>query len=909
MKKQNLLSCTAICAIAATGMPSTAYAQLEDEVIVTATKRAESAADIPIAVSALGEDTLDELRVDVFTDYLVQLPGVSAGGSGPGQNTIYIRGLASTTPTLSVAGVAGLAPNVAFYLDEQPLAQPGRNLDVYAADLERVEVLSGPQGTLFGASSQAGTVRMITNKPKIGVEEAKFSAGTSFTDGGEMSYKAEAVYNVPVTENAALRAVVYYDHQGGYVDNVPGTIDMSQSARYRQEGTVRSNGVPVSSVRAGFSTLFDTDNDPTTPNVSIPVDLSGITFLQNDNSDIAEDNINDTDYFGFRLSGLYEFTDDWSLSVGYAHQELDSDGVFYSNPDLGDYNVNIYEESFIEDEFDNVNWTLKGRLGMLDALYTGAFTKRKTDQRIDYTDYLYVAQYLPYYICDYYNAYYTNDSQVDYSDPNNPVYRPQGGTCQAPALYVPSRSRTEVQTHELRFNTPAEKRLRATFGGFYSDLKLKERNDFSYAGDANIAYGPFPDNTSFPDQGDGFFTDAGPYPADTRFRNDFLRTDEQFGIFGEGTFDLSDQFALTVGARYYDIEVDLKGTANSSFCNLFSGIDRDRFGTDVNDLYDGDGSYTFTRSCNDAAIQTFTLDDSQQDIENAFLTAGLGASTAAAQAARVFNELRAPDTANAKGTIFKVTGTWTPNDDMLFYATYSQGFRPGLLNRPGGATQGDFTVPFELDTDDVDNFELGWKTTLMDNQLRFNGNAFFVDISKLQTTIFDPSIVNLFFSANAADAEIKGVEGDITYAPISMEGLTVSGAFSFLDTEITEVLIPTNDVREGDSLAFAPKFQGNLRARYEWETNGGLTAHIMPQVVHTSSSFSDIIIINRDKVNGWTTFGLSAGLTSDDWAMEIFADNLTNKRNELTRFYGNDVERVTYGRPRTIGARVSYNFR
>ena len=81
---------------------------------------------------------------------------MTAGGSGPAQSTIYIRGLASTTPNLTTAGVAGLAPNVSLYLDEQPLAQPGRNLDVYAADLERIEVLKGPQGTLFGASSQAG---------------------------------------------------------------------------------------------------------------------------------------------------------------------------------------------------------------------------------------------------------------------------------------------------------------------------------------------------------------------------------------------------------------------------------------------------------------------------------------------------------------------------------------------------------------------------------------------------------------------------------------------------------------------------------------------------------------------------------------------------------------------------------
>ena len=101
MKKLNLLGCTALGAIAAMAMSSTAHAQLQDEVIVTATKRSETAQDVPIAVAALGESTLEELRVDVFTDYLVQLPGVTAGGAGPGNNTIYIRGLASTTPATS----------------------------------------------------------------------------------------------------------------------------------------------------------------------------------------------------------------------------------------------------------------------------------------------------------------------------------------------------------------------------------------------------------------------------------------------------------------------------------------------------------------------------------------------------------------------------------------------------------------------------------------------------------------------------------------------------------------------------------------------------------------------------------------------------------------------------------------
>ena len=152
-------------------------------------------------------------------------------------------------------------------------------------------------------------------------------------------------------------------------------------------------------------------------------------------------------------------------------------------------------------------------------------------------------------------------------------------------------------------------------------------------------------------------------------------------------------------------------------------------------------------------------------------------------------------------------------------------------------------------------------------------------------------------------------EGDVTYAPRSMAGLTVSGAFSFLDTEITEVLTPTNDVIQGDELAFAPSFQGNLRVRYEWDTSGGLTAHVQPQLVHSASSFSDIITINRDKVKGWTTLGVAAGLTGDNWSGEIYADNITSEKVELSRTYINDRSRVAYGRPLTIGARLSYSFR
>ena len=842
-------------------------------IIVTATKRQEDLQDVAVSVQALGEEGLEQLNIDTFEDYLEQLPTVTAGGSGPGQSTIYIRGLASTTPNLTTAGVAGLAPNVALYLDEQPLAQPGRNLDVYAADLARIEVLSGPQGTLFGASSQAGVVRLITNKPSLAGFDAGASAGVSFTQGGETSYKTELMLNVPVTNSVAVRGVAYLDQQGGYIDNIAGTRDASESARFRPEGTVRSNGMPVSALRAGFQA---------------DADFSNVNFLDATNNNLVEDKFNGTTYAGFRATALWEVNPDWTITLAHSRQSLESDGVFFADPELGgldDLEVQRYEDDRLEDDFSNTSWTVEGRIAMLDVVYTGAYTDRETQQQVDYSDYLFVGQYLPYYICD---------GSVSYPGSNDP-----SGTCQAPNLYVTSDSETTVFTQELRFSTPADWRIRATAGGFYSDLELKERNDFNYPG--NVAAAPFGGFApNFPQV--GFTTDSGPFPEDTIFRNDIRRTDEQIGIFGEASFDIvPDLLTITLGARYYDIEVDFEGSANGSFCNAGAAQDANAFGTDLNDLYDGDGEYTFIGSCNANLRQTFDLDDSLQDIQNAGLSP--------TQAQQVFNAVRAPDVAQTDGFIYKASLEVTPTPDTLVYATYSEGFRPGLLNRPGGATNGQgFTVPFELETDEVQNYELGWKLDLIDGQLRFNGSAFYVDITNLQTTIFDPSITNLFFSDNAANAEIKGVEADFTVAPYALPGFTFAGALSILDTEITEVLTPTDDVVAGEPLAFAPEFQGNARIRYEFDLSSTLEAYVQPQVTYSAKKFTDIIEINKLELDSYTVVDLAAGIVADQWRFEVYGENLTDKRAQISGNFVNDRERITVNRPRTVGIRVSYDY-
>ena len=817
-----------------------AMAQTElEEVVVTARKKAESLQDVPISVSALRESDLEDKGINVFEDYLLQLPSVTAGGAGPGTSTIYIRGLASTTPNLTTAGVAGLAPNVSFYLDEQPLAQPGRNLDVYAADMARIEVLAGPQGTLFGASSQAGVVRMITNKPVIGEASANVEVEARFMPGADTGDKVELVANMPLGDSTAARFVAYRDKKGGYIDQVAGSINASQSARFRAAGTVRDNGLPVNSSRGGFQA---------------GADLSGVTL--GNAVAIVKDDANTVTYQGFRASLAHEINENWDALATVAQQTIDADGVFFVDPNLGDLEIQRYTEDVIEDEFDNMSLTLEGSIGDLEVVYAGAYTDRTSDQMVDYTDYLFVGQYLPYYICDYYVTYTT------YAPGNVPT-----GTCGAPNMLVDSTTNLEVTSHEFRINADLNDTTSVTAGVFASDTELTELNLFTYPGSvgndityaANYALTDTSVTGVINNASPGWFS-AGPYSEPVIFFNDIKRTDKQMGVFGEVSYALSDTSELSVGARWYDIEVDFEGSANSSFYNGFGNPDTQQFGSNLSAQYAPGNANGY------------------------------------------------PDKAQTDGVIGKVTYSWNKSEDTMLYVTMSEGFRPGLLNRPVGSSSpdGSYSVKPSIESDEITNYEFGWKAVLQDGALRFNGSVFMVDVSGLQSTIFDPSIVNLFFSDNAADAEIRGVEGDILYYTDS--GLILSGAFSILNTEITKSLVPTADVVVGSHLAFAPGFQANFSARKEWGTSMGNTGHWQAQFNHSRASDSDIMEPNRATQASYFLTNIRAGVSNDSWTAEMYIDNVFDERAEISNTFVFDRQRVAVIRPLNLGFRYKVKF-
>ena len=198
-------------------------AQDQTEIIITAQKREENVQNVPINVIVLGTRKLDQLNISNFEDYTKQLPSVSYLTTQPGQTTVYMRGVSAAGGTNAEGNHSGPLPQVGTYLDEQPVTTIGGTLDVHIYDVARIENLSGPQGTLYGASSEAGTIRIITNKPQLGVTEGRVDSEINSVAHGGVGGKLEGMINLPVAKSIAFRGVAFYQHDAGYIDNIFGS--------------------------------------------------------------------------------------------------------------------------------------------------------------------------------------------------------------------------------------------------------------------------------------------------------------------------------------------------------------------------------------------------------------------------------------------------------------------------------------------------------------------------------------------------------------------------------------------------------------------------------------------------------------------------------------------------------------
>ncbi len=885
------------------------------DIVVTATRREESLNKIPVAIQALSGDTLNDLNITSFDKLIEYLPNVRSASRGPGASSIFIRGLSTDSPGLQISGTAGTAPSVALYVNDAPASLVGRNLDLYAADLQRVEVLAGPQGTLYGASSMGGAVRYITNKPDLNDFKAGFNSSYAMTKGGDDSVAADVFVNIPIIKDKfAIRAVFYSDNQGGYIDNVPGTYQMPFDAHVGQAGRLPT-GNPLLVMRAIQSCQLTA--------TTVRANCDGSQYLRGgrgpvrgeiNNDRFVEDNYNDASYRGGRIEATFKLNDDWSINAMHARQQLNTDGVFDYEPAVGDLQVTQFNENSLRDKFDLTTWTVNGRLGFLDIIYTGSYLNHSALQKADYASYSNIGLFVPHYECD---------AGIYYSFPgyNNPT------KCYSPNKSYQVRNKTQRTTHELRVTTPAGERIRATAGVFYDVNKLTDNTDWSYLQEAAGYIYPRSPGLIDPDLATNPGTnpnDPSVRPINVGFFNDVQRRDRQFAIYGEVSFDIiPEKLTITGGARYYNEKASMNGSSQGSFCGSARGV-------------------------YDSATGTYSASSTPE--------------TKYCVSANLNNLLKDVSPATYSGVLFKGNLTYKFGEGSLVYATYSEGFRPGGFNRKPCTPGRSFGNPSTLCTpavfadlavyvpDQVKNYEIGGKFALLNRTLQVNLAAYLIDWTNIQMTVFDQNISNQTFTTNFVDARIKGIEGDITWR--ATPDFTLTGAFSFNDSELTKYRRPTQVLLPlGSPLALSPKFQFNIRARYETELESGLRPFVQVAFHHVgksiSSDFSDVsiryqgfnptvaafpgatygyagslpvvyngvtvrpgdVIVPLDASEdqaAYNTFSAAFGARKDNWSLEMFFDNITDERPELFK-NGNDGElRITTSRPRTIGLRMSY---
>ena len=343
---------------------TTAAPQGFEDIVVTATKRAESLQNVPISIQALGTAKLDQLQVTSFDDYVKFLPSVSYQSVGPGTAQVYFRGVSSG----GRGNHSGPLPAVGIYLDEQPISTVQGALDIHVYDIARVEALAGPQGTLYGASSLAGTIRIISNKPDPSKFSGSMNAEVSQIDHGGLGYVGEAYANYPIGDHAAIRLVGWVDHAAGYIDNVPGTR-------------------------------------------TYPV--SGVTL---DNSAIAKKDYNTVDTYGGRGALLLEIGDSWTVTPAVMGQIQQSKGVFGFDESLGDLKVSHFTPEKARDSWIQAALTIEGKIHDFDIVYAAAYLDRRFETRQDYTDYSFF-----YDKCCGYGSYIT-DNAGNIIDPSQNVH-------------------------------------------------------------------------------------------------------------------------------------------------------------------------------------------------------------------------------------------------------------------------------------------------------------------------------------------------------------------------------------------------------------------------------------------------------------------------------------------------------
>jgi len=630
-----------------------------DEIIVTATKREISLQDVPHNIDVLSGVELERIGAKSLEDVIKALPSVSLNNTVPGRNDLVIRGISSGAFEYRTDA------QVAVYLDEQPMTSNSQQVGIRAIDMQRVESLAGPQGTLYGSSSQTGTIRYITNRPNFRGVGGRVEARYGSISGGESSYDFSAHINIPVVDDKfALRAVAYTSHDGGYVDNVLGST------------------------------------------------LSG-NF---DNAAVVEKDFNEYDTDGGRIAALWNMGDKWSLLASLVAEQTHAEGSWDTDPFLGDHKITRFIKEDRDDDWYSGALTLQGDLGFAQFSVMASHFDRDITYNWDNNSYNHFKD-RTYGGGLYWEQYYAgNPYYYDYS--YLPLYNSE---------YIASTIFNDQEQQrdaiEARLTSSGDSKLQWTVGAFYEDVYdewyygtvqpgIEDTVMWAYADylawyygvDSNY-YNNYTPNTNIS------------YPlalTDVSYSNTLRRSVEQIAIFGEIGYDLTDKLTLLGGMRW--AEYDRDEYSRFTFPE----------GLPAGDRGIGDGSFTSKGKIDDTLYKVslrYNIDDDRMIYalySEGFRLGGINSPRAAATG-KLPSEYQPDYLDNYE---FGIKSQWLDNrltinadfflmewSDHQTWADFDQWWLRGLVNANDAETTG-----FEVQVD--------WQAT---DRLFLSGNLFIAD--------------------------------------------------------------------------------------------------------------------------------------------------------------------------------------
>jgi iron complex outermembrane recepter protein len=870
------------------------------EVVVTATRRSESSQNVPITIQALDTQALEQLHVASFEDYARLLPNLTSADNGPGQNEIFMRGVSAGSQATQASGIIGLWPTVAVYLDDQSVQLPNQNMDIYMVDMNRIEVLEGPQGTLFGSGAEAGAIRYITNEPKLNVVEGKASGDYGVTAHGDPNTAVTGVLNLPLIEDhLALRLVVYNDHQGGYINNVAGTFtrkDTDFGIHYANYPAVNGQ-CPDGGANNGYCV------PPGSPVLG--------------NNSLVQNDINPVTYSGARVEALYKFNDDWNFLVTQLYQTLDADGVFYQYPyspdgqKLNPLEVVLFNPSYHDEKDSNTSWKLSGRAGMLDLIYTGGYLSRHVENQIDYTNYARGVY------GDYYQCY----------GPGSGGTASLKSTCFSSSEPLRSDQQNQHTQNEVRVQTPGDWRLRGIAGVFQEDNIIYDQTYFV----SEWVPACTSDGTAGTPGNTGCFATDGTFPGttvknpglqpNTSFFNDAKREEKQIAEYASVSFDVTPHWTFTGGARHYLFQNSLAGVVQTAFGCFEAGAPAGgchdpTYSTNLNaeNLRDTESGWRYQANLSWHAEPTF-LDHRQHIL--AYLT---------------FSQGFRPGGFNQNG---------------------------GSTHGIGADGQPQFIIPEAYNPDKLDNYEIGFKTNwqLLDRSFQWNTSFYEEKWDNVQISFFDPGFTGTaFFDDNGQNFRIQGAETQV--AAQIWGGLTMRGAAAWNRSEQlnSPAIIDNNPASanygkpitqicgaggsscaplanpfgpQGAPAADSPPIHYTLLLRYDFTISSATTlkyfngagAFIQAGMQHQGHSFTqagsnpaflpgETIDTGRARFDlpAYSTFDASVGVSKDKLSLMAYGKNLANSNASVFTSTDQFIVAQTPLRPRVLGVRFAYEF-